>query len=120
MRDIDCTDIDHGAGSEKGHKLLTTSAFTLGIGLVLAFWMEDANNKDIIAASAAYAAVLVVFVGGGVRMGCEVFCSDGLGVVLAWRRQKLHIRCDEFIPLPGNCTCTLMSRRKSQKALNIS
>jgi hypothetical protein len=45
--------------------LLTTSCFTLGIGLILAFWMEDANSKDIIAATAAYAAVLVVFVGSG-------------------------------------------------------
>jgi hypothetical protein len=46
-------------------QLLTTSAFTLGIGLILAFWMDDATNKDIIAATAAYAAVLVVFVGSG-------------------------------------------------------
>ena len=45
--------------------LVTTSAFTLGIGLILAFWMEDSNGKDIIAATAAYAAVLVVFVGSG-------------------------------------------------------
>ena len=45
--------------------LLTTSAFTLGIGLILAFWLEDASSKDIIAATAAYAAVLVVFVGSG-------------------------------------------------------
>lgn len=45
--------------------LVTTSAFTFAIGLVLAFWMEDAQNKDILAATAAYAAVLVVFVGSG-------------------------------------------------------
>lgn len=31
--------------------LLTTSFFTLGIGLILAFWMDDATNKDIIAAT---------------------------------------------------------------------
>lgn len=45
--------------------LLTTSICTLGIGLILAFWMDNADNKDIIAATAGYAAVLVVFVGTG-------------------------------------------------------
>jgi hypothetical protein len=43
--------------------LLTTGAFTLIIGLILAWWMVDAHPKDIVAATAAYAAVLVVFVG---------------------------------------------------------
>jgi hypothetical protein len=39
--------------------------FTLAIGLILAFWMDEAESKDMIAATAAYAAVLVVFVGSG-------------------------------------------------------
>ena len=43
--------------------LLTTGAFTLIVGLILAWWMVDAHPKDIVAATAAYAAVLVVFVG---------------------------------------------------------
>ena len=49
--------------------LVTTSCFTLGIGLILAFWMDGATNKDIIAATAGYAAVLVVFVGSGTVNG---------------------------------------------------
>ncbi|PSS12716.1 hypothetical protein M430DRAFT_53004 [Amorphotheca resinae ATCC 22711] len=43
--------------------LLTTGISTLAIGLILSFWMEDASCKDIFAATAAYAAALVVFVG---------------------------------------------------------
>ena len=43
--------------------LLTTSFFVLGVGLILAYFMRDADRKDILAATAAYAAVLVVFVG---------------------------------------------------------
>lgn len=43
--------------------LVTTSAFTLAIGLILAWWMDDAHAHDIIMATAGYAAVLVVFVG---------------------------------------------------------
>ncbi len=45
--------------------LLTTSLFVAAVAVALAWWMEDAQNKDIIAATAAYAAVLVVFVGSG-------------------------------------------------------
>ena len=45
--------------------IVTTSVFTLAIGLILAFWMDEAESKDMIAATAAYAAVLVVFVGSG-------------------------------------------------------
>jgi VIT1/CCC1 family predicted Fe2+/Mn2+ transporter len=45
--------------------VVVTSVFTLGIGLILAVWMKDAESKDMIAATAAYAAVLVVFVGAG-------------------------------------------------------
>jgi len=45
--------------------LVTTSVFTLAVGLILAFWMDEAESKDMIGATAAYAAVLVVFVGAG-------------------------------------------------------
>jgi hypothetical protein len=44
-------------------ELLTTSCFVLAVGIVLAWYMKDANKKDILGATAAYAAVLVVFVG---------------------------------------------------------
>ena len=43
--------------------LLTTSLFVLAVGLVLAWSMEDGEPKDILKATAAYAAILVVFVG---------------------------------------------------------
>jgi hypothetical protein len=45
--------------------LLTTSLFVVAVAVTLAWWMEDATNKDIVGATAAYAAVLVVFVGTG-------------------------------------------------------
>lgn len=43
--------------------LLTTSMFVLAVGLVLAWLMDSAEPKDILTATAAYAAILVVFVG---------------------------------------------------------
>jgi hypothetical protein len=43
--------------------LLTTSTFVVAVSLVLALVMENAEGKDIITATAAYAAILVVFVG---------------------------------------------------------
>ncbi|RSL69189.1 hypothetical protein CEP54_002457 [Fusarium duplospermum] len=43
--------------------LLTTSLFVVGVAVALAWFMKDAAPKDILAATAAYAAVLVVFVG---------------------------------------------------------
>lgn len=43
--------------------LLTTSLFVLAVGLVLAWFMVSAEPKDILTATAAYAAILVVFVG---------------------------------------------------------
>lgn len=43
--------------------LLTTSMFVLGVAVILAVWMTDADDKDIIGATAGYAGVLVVFVG---------------------------------------------------------
>jgi hypothetical protein len=45
--------------------LLTTSLFVVVVAVTLAWWMEDAKNQDVMAATAAYAAVLVVFVGTG-------------------------------------------------------
>ncbi|RFU23838.1 hypothetical protein B7463_g12502, partial [Scytalidium lignicola] len=48
--------------------LLTTSLFVVAVAVILAWWMEDAQSKDIIAATAAYAAVLVVFVGTGTTL----------------------------------------------------
>ena len=46
-------------------QLVTTSAFVVAMGIILAWYMNDANKKDILASTAAYAAVLVVFVGTG-------------------------------------------------------
>ena len=43
--------------------LLTTSIFVLVVAVILAWYMKEADKKDILAATAAYAAVLVVFVG---------------------------------------------------------
>lgn len=45
--------------------LLTTSSFVFTVGVVLAWSMDTAEPKDIIGATAAYAAVLVIFVGSG-------------------------------------------------------
>lgn len=45
--------------------LLTTSLFVVAVAVFSAWWMEDATSKDIVGATAAYAAVLVVFVGTG-------------------------------------------------------
>lgn len=47
----------------RGTELITTSVSVLLVGLFLAWWMKDAREKDIWAVTAAYAAVLVVFVG---------------------------------------------------------
>ena len=44
-------------------QLLTTSLFILAFGCTLAWFLENADESFIAAASAAYAAVLVVFVG---------------------------------------------------------
>lgn len=43
--------------------LLTTSVFVFAVAIALAWFMYDSQPKDIMAATAAYAAVLVVFVG---------------------------------------------------------
>jgi len=44
-------------------QLLTTSLFVLSFGTALAFLLKDSDEKYIVSASAAYTAVLVVFVG---------------------------------------------------------
>jgi len=49
--------------------LATASIFIVLVAVVLAYTMEDAQNKDIVGATAAYAAVLVVFVGTGTGTG---------------------------------------------------
>lgn len=49
--------------------LLTASLFIIAVAVILAGVMEDAQNKDIVAATAAYAAVLVVFVGTAMTPG---------------------------------------------------
>lgn len=46
-------------------KLFVTGLFTLGVGLALAWWLKEGDSRDVMAATAAYAAVLVVFVGTG-------------------------------------------------------
>lgn len=43
--------------------LITTSVATVLFALVLAFGASDSTGKDVLAATAAYTAVLVVFVG---------------------------------------------------------
>jgi hypothetical protein len=41
----------------------TTMVFTLVVGCILGYWMVDSNGLIIVGMTAAYAAVLVVFVG---------------------------------------------------------
>ena len=43
--------------------LLTTSLFVLAFGLILAFSMDSQVPGDILTATAAYAAIMVVFLG---------------------------------------------------------
>lgn len=57
-------------------QLATTSLFVVAVALALAWQMEDAQNKDIIGATAAYAAVLVVFVGAGTTASGSVAPSS--------------------------------------------
>ena len=45
--------------------LVTTSVFILAVGVMLATAMKEAEPKDVVGATAAYAAVLVVFIGTG-------------------------------------------------------
>lgn len=43
--------------------LLTISLFTLAVAVILAVTMRTADSKDIVFATSAYAAVLVIFLG---------------------------------------------------------
>jgi VIT1/CCC1 family predicted Fe2+/Mn2+ transporter len=45
--------------------LITVAAATILVALLLAVYATDSTGKDVLAATAAYAAVLVVFVGNG-------------------------------------------------------
>ena len=58
--------------------LLTTSSFVLAVAVILAAAMTDAEPKDILTATAGYAAVLVVFVGTG---GSKVAASLSEGAI---------------------------------------
>jgi uncharacterized membrane protein len=49
--------------------LLTTSLCVIIVAVALAVHMENAEPKDIMAATAAYAAILVVFIGAGSGTG---------------------------------------------------
>jgi uncharacterized membrane protein len=49
--------------SSKVTSLVTTSIFVTVVAALLAYFFQDATPKDIMGATAAYAAVLVVFVG---------------------------------------------------------
>jgi len=50
---------------EKLTALITTSCSVVGVAVVLAVVMRDSQPKDIVAFTAAYTAVLVVFIGSG-------------------------------------------------------
>jgi len=45
--------------------LTTTSVFVVAVAVILAYYMENAESKDVVSATTAYAAVLVVFIGAG-------------------------------------------------------
>jgi len=49
--------------------LLTTSLCVIIVAVTLAVYMENAEPKDVMAATAAYATVLVVFIGAGSGIG---------------------------------------------------
>ena len=55
--------------STKLTALLTTSLFIVFVAIALAYFMTDASAKDIMTGTAAYAAVLVVFVGVSITPG---------------------------------------------------
>jgi peptidoglycan/LPS O-acetylase OafA/YrhL len=46
--------------------LITTSVATVIFGIVIAIWGTDSSGKDVLASTAAYAAVLVVFIGANI------------------------------------------------------
>jgi hypothetical protein len=48
------------------HTILTTSSiFVIPVAVALAWWMKEADPKDMMVATAGYAAILVVIVGAG-------------------------------------------------------
>jgi hypothetical protein len=59
--------VSGGLGHSPKLHLLDLAMLTdnLQVAVILAWVMDDAGNKDIVGATAAYAAVLVVFVGTG-------------------------------------------------------
>jgi hypothetical protein len=54
------------AGSSVNKNLITASVATVIFALVLAFGASDSTGKDVLGATAAYTAVLVVFIGTSV------------------------------------------------------
>ena len=59
-------------------RLLTISVFTLAVAVILAMTLRTADSRDIIFATSAYAAVLVIFLGsaGIHRSGVRCFDAD--------------------------------------------
>jgi uncharacterized membrane protein YhaH (DUF805 family) len=51
--------------------LITVAAATFLFALVLALVATDSDGKDVLAATAVYAAVLVVFVGTSLKGSCR-------------------------------------------------
>lgn len=49
--------------------LITTTGFVAGFGILMAYFLEE--GKDVLASTAAYAAVLVVFVGTSTQSATE-------------------------------------------------
>ncbi|KAN0096849.1 hypothetical protein V8E51_015654 [Hyaloscypha variabilis] len=58
-------------------QLLTASVFVVSIVLILAWLMDEAERKDIIAATAAYGAVLVVFFRGLFQLDLQTTFLSG-------------------------------------------
>ncbi|KAJ2897695.1 hypothetical protein MKZ38_004472 [Zalerion maritima] len=59
--------------------LVTTSVAVLLFGVVLAFGATDSTGKDVLAATAAYTAVLVVFIGTSLAGGTAPVAAEGTG-----------------------------------------
>ncbi|KAK3346424.1 hypothetical protein B0T25DRAFT_551967 [Lasiosphaeria hispida] len=57
--------------------LITTSVAVVLFSLALAFGATDSSGKDVLAATAAYTAVLVVFVGTSLAGGGPLAESSG-------------------------------------------
>ncbi|KUJ07164.1 uncharacterized protein LY89DRAFT_725999 [Mollisia scopiformis] len=61
----------------------TTSIATLLFAIILAFGARDSTGKDVLAATAAYAAVLVVFIGTGLASTTTTSTISGAGITSA-------------------------------------